>query len=98
MMAGEKEKKMIRTKANLQRALKARKPLTFTTIRNAEKPELEGITRTVGTIIQGNAFTLATPKNGGVVNSWLWYNEIDVKNNVIKYKKFDIKILINEEV
>ena len=92
----ESEKNMIKTKADLQRALQAKRPLTFTTIKNAEKPELEGITRAVGTIVQGNAFTLATPKNGGIVDSWLWYNEIDVKNNVIKYKKFDIEILINE--
>ena len=88
---------MIRTKADLQRALQAKKPLTFTTVKNAEKPELEGITRTVGTVVQGNAFTLATPKNGGVVDSWIWYSEIDVKNDVIKYKKFDIFIYINDE-
>jgi hypothetical protein len=97
MMAGEKERKMIKTKADLKRALQAKRTLTFTTIKNAEKPELEGITRTVGTVTQGNAFTLATPKNGGIVDSWLWYNEIDVKNNIIKYKNFDIEILINEE-
>lgn len=95
---------MIKTKADLQRALQAKKPLTFTTIKNAEKPELEGITRTVGTIVQGNAFTLATEKQNGynindkkIVDSWIWYNEIDVKNNVIKFKKFDIEIRINEE-
>lgn len=104
MMAGEKGIKMIRTKADLQRALKAKTPLTFTTIKNAEKPEFEGITRTVGTVVQGNAFTLATEKQNGynindkkIVDSWIWYNDIDVKNNVIKFKKFDIEIRINEE-
>lgn len=103
-MAGEKEKRMIKTKADLQRALKAKAPLTFTTIKNAEKPELEGITRTVGTVIQGNAFTLATEKQNGynindkkIVDSWIWYSEIEVKNNIIKYKKFNIEIHINEE-
>ena len=88
---------MIRTKADLQRALQAKKPLTFTTVKNAEKPALEGLTRTIGTVVQGNAFTLATPKNGGIVDSWIWYADIEVKNNIIKYKKFDIEILINEE-
>ena len=96
-------KKMIKSKADLQRALQAKRPLTFTTIKNECKPELEGITRTVGTIVQGNAFTLATEKQNGynindkkIVDSWIWYCDIDVKNNVIKYKKFNIEILIKE--
>lgn len=77
-MAGEKERKMIKIKADLQRALQAKKPLTFTTIKNAEKPELEGITRKVGTIVQGNAFTLATEKQNG-------YNINDKKLLIVGY-------------
>lgn len=97
-MAGEKERTMIKTKADLQRALQAKKPFTFTTIKNECKKELEGTTRTVGEIVQGNAFTIKTEKRPGeFVNSWIWYADIEVRNNIIKYKKFDIEIRINEE-
>ena len=54
-----------------------------------------GIVRNAGTEIQTNAFTIETEKeNGEKVNSWTWYKDIDIKNNMIIYKNADIKIEI----
>lgn len=35
-------------------------------------------------------------ENGEKVNSWTWYKDIDIKNNMIIYKNADIKIEILE--
>lgn len=47
--------------------------------------------------IQTNAFTIETIKeNGAKINSWVWYKDINIKNNIITYKTGDIKIKILE--
>jgi hypothetical protein len=87
---------MIKSKKSLIEALKAKKPLTFETTRNRENAGVIGLIRRPGSIVQTNAFTIENPKNGGFVNSWVYLNEIDVSNNTIKYKNFDIEIKIHE--
>lgn len=57
---------------------------------------MEGIERKPGNKVQTNAFTIETPKNGGVVDSWVYLNEIEVNNGEIKYKNFDIIIKIKD--
>lgn len=89
---------MIANKNQLIKALKEKRNLSFTTIRNNEKDGyMVGVKRKPGTIVQTNAFTIATQKNGEFINSWIYLNEIEVKNGIIKYKKFDIEIAVMEE-
>lgn len=92
---------MINSKADLKRKLNEDKSkLKFKTIINhCKEGYMVGIIRNAGDIIQGNAFTIETFKDDGKrVNSWTYYADIDVKNNIIKYKNADIEIEILEEV
>lgn len=77
---------MIKNKNQLKIALKERKDnLIFETIMNRQKPQLVGTKRKANKV-QTNAFTLLTTKeNGEVVDSWTYYNYVEVKNNIISY-------------
>lgn len=90
---------MINSKNELKRRLAENKDnIKFRTIvNNCRKGYQVGIVRNAGTIIQTNAFTIESCKeNGEKINSWTWYKDIDIKNNMIIYKNVDIKIEILE--
>ena len=90
---------MINSKNELKRKLIENKDgIKFKTIENHCKEGFQvGIVRNAGTEIQTNAFTIETEKeNGEKVNSWTYYKDIDIKNNMIIYKNADIKIEILE--
>ena len=89
---------MINSKKALYEALQKGEPLTFTTTRNGEKEgHMVGVERTAGTILQKNAFTVKTQKdNGETVNSWIYFSDIDVKNDIITYKDVDIEVKIGK--
>jgi len=89
---------MINSKKALYEALKRGEPLTFTTTRNGAKVgHMVGVERTVGSILQTNAFTVKTPKgNGEFVNSWMYFADIDVNNNMITFKNADIEVKIGK--
>lgn len=90
---------MINSKSQLKKVLKENKEsIKFKTIENHEKEGFQvGIIRDVGEIVQTNAFTIRTQKeNGETVNSWVYYNDIEIDNNIISYKNFKIKIEIME--
>lgn len=90
---------MINSKNELKRRLAENKgSIKFMTIENhCKEGFMVNIVRNVGTEIQTNAFTIETVKeNGAKVDSWVWYKDIDVKNNMIIYKTGDIKIKILE--
>ena len=76
---------MIKNKNQLKKALKEKKEtLLFVTLKNSNKPELEGKERKAN-IVQTNAFTLLTPKGGELVDSWVYYKDIKVNDNIISY-------------
>lgn len=90
---------MINSKNELKRRLAENKgSIKFMTIENhCKEGFMVNIIRNAGTQIQTNAFTIETVKeNGAKVDSWVWYKDIDVKNNMIIYKTGDIKIKILE--
>ena len=90
---------MINSKNELKRKLKECKDkIKFKTIENHCKEGFQvGILRDVGGKIQTNAFTIKTKKeNGEIVDSWVYYEHIDVANNIITYKDVPIKIEIIE--
>lgn len=90
---------MINSKNELKRRLAENKgSIKFMTIENhCKEGFMVNIVRNVGTEIQTNAFTIETVKeNGAKINSWVWYKDIDVKDNMIIYKTADIKIKILE--
>lgn len=75
---------MINNKNQLKKALKENKEnLIFLTTFNEHKPEHEGIKRKAAKI-QSNAFTLATEKDGVIIDSWIYLNDIEVQDNQIK--------------
>lgn len=93
---------MINSKNMLKKKLKEnRNSLIFETIYNEHKPELIGIKRKVN-IVQSNAFTLLTEKDGKIIDSWVYFDSktVQVKNNILMYLYNDkpfIKIKIIEE-
>lgn len=90
---------MINSKNELKRRLAENKDsIKFMTIENhCKEGFMVSVIRNVGTQIQTNAFTIETVKeNGAKVDSWVWYKDIDVKDNMIIYKTADIKIKILE--
>jgi len=90
---------MIKSKNELKKILKENKnKVKFKTIENQAKIGFQvGIIREVGSKIQTNAFTIRTKKDdGNITDSWVYYNEIDVLNNIITYKSGLIKIEILE--
>lgn len=81
---------MIANKNQLKKALKERKDnIKFKTIVNEIRNDRQlGILRNVGTKIQTNAFTIETnTEEKGLIDSWVWYDNIDVSNNIIKFKE-----------
>ncbi len=90
---------MIKNKNQLKNRLKKNKEsLVFETIMNKDKPNLVGIKRQANKI-QSNAFTLLTTKDDGeVVDSWLWYSDITVKDNIISYLDFNDKPVIQIKI
>jgi len=81
---------MIANKNQLKKALKERKDsIKFKTIVNEVRNDRQlGILRDVGSKIQTNAFTIATEVEGrGIIDSHVWYDEIDVIDNIIKFKE-----------
>ncbi|MGM9881479.1 MAG: hypothetical protein ACI31S_01395 [Bacilli bacterium] len=91
---------MINSKSELKRKLAENKDgIKFMTIENhCKEGFMVGVVRNVGTQIQTNAFTIETVKdNGAKIDSWTWYKDIDVKDNMIIYKSGDVKIKILEE-
>lgn len=91
---------MINSKNELKRKLAKNKDgIKFMTIENhCKEGFMVGVVRNAGTQIQTNAFTIETIKdNGAKIDSWTWYKDIDVKNNIIIYKDAPIKIKIIEE-
>lgn len=91
---------MINSKNALMKALREDKSkIKFKTIRNSNWPLRVGVVRNAGTKLQTNCFTIETEKEDGkIVDSHVWLNEIDVKNNVITFKEKygDIQIEIIE--
>jgi len=87
---------MINSKNALIKALKNGTVKGFKTIVNEHRPELAGTIRKQGTITQTNAFTIEREKDGKIVDSWIWLNDIDISNNIIVYKQLNIKIEILE--
>lgn len=87
---------MITSKKQLIEALKQQKIKSFTTIENGCTGLFIGVERQAGDKIQTNAFTILTPTPQGAQNSWVYLNEIEITNNIIKYKNFPIQIKINE--
>lgn len=90
---------MINSKNELKRRLAENKgSIKFMTIENhCKEGFMVNIVRNVGTEIQTNAFTIETVKeNGAKINSWVWYKDIDVKDNMIIHKSGDVKIKILE--
>lgn len=90
---------MIANKNQLKKALNERKEnIKFKTVINEVRDDRQlGILRDVGTKIQTNAFTIATQVEGrGIIDSHVWYNDIDVINNMIKFKRANIQIEIVE--
>ncbi len=93
---------MINSKNMLKRKLKEDKnKLTFETVYNQCKPQAIGIKRKAN-IIQSNAFTLLTEKDGKIIDSWVYFDSktVQVKNNMLLYlqnEKPFIKIKIIEE-
>ncbi len=90
---------MINSKNELKRRLAENKDsIKFMTMENhCKEGFMVNIIRNAGTQIQTNAFTIETVKeNGAKVDSWVWYKDIDVKDNMIIYKTADIKIKILE--
>lgn len=78
---------MINSKNMLKKRLKENKDsLIFETIYNESKPELVGIKRKVN-IVQSNAFTLLTNKDGKIIDSWVYFDSktVQVKNNILMY-------------
>ena len=77
---------MIKNKNQLKIRLKEDKDsLVFITLKNQNFPEVVGKARKVN-IVQTNAFTLLTYKRDGeIVDSYIWYNNIKVKDNIISY-------------
>lgn len=87
---------MINSKYALKRKLKENKNnIKFKTIEHPTSFQL-GIVRNAGEFIQTNAFTIETLKDNELKNSWVYYDEIDIKNNIISYKYHNIKIEIIE--
>lgn len=90
---------MVTSKNQLITILKKDKNLLqFKTIKNTVKCNYQdGIIRNVG-IVQSNAFTLLTDKNGDgkLINSWIYLNDIEVISGIIKYKNFNIELEIQE--
>lgn len=90
---------MINSKNELKRKLaKDKDSIKFMTTENhCKEGFMVNVIRNAGTQIQTNAFTIETIKENGVkVDSWVWYKDIDVKDNTIIYKAGDIKIKILE--
>lgn len=90
---------MINSKNELKRKLaKDKDSIKFMTTENhCKEGFMVNVIRKAGTQIQTNAFTIETIKeNGAKVDSWVWYKDIDVKDNTIIYKAGDIKIKILE--
>jgi hypothetical protein len=93
---------MIKNKTELIKRLKENKEsLLFETVNNHLNYQV-GKKRQVGTV-RSNAFTLLTDKNGDgiLINSWIYFNHINVLNNLISYKNgpgIDILIIESEEV
>lgn len=77
---------MINSKNKLKEILKSNKNgLVFETIMNIHKPQSVGIQRKAN-IVQSNAFTLLTEKDGQIIDSWIYLDSsIKVKNNIISY-------------
>lgn len=77
---------MIKNKNQLKNRLKEDKDsLVFITLKNPNFPEMVGKARKVNKV-QSNAFTLLTYKeNGETEDSYIWYNQIKVKDNIISY-------------
>lgn len=77
---------MIQNKNQLKNRLKQDKDsLVFITLKNPHFPESIGKPRKANKI-QNNAFTLLTKnQDGEFKDSWIWYNQIRVKDNVIIY-------------
>lgn len=92
---------MINNKNQLKTKLKENKnTIKFKTLENHAKEGFQvGIIRNVGTKIQTNAFTIETMKdNGSLVDSWVYYSDIEINNNIIKYKNAPITIEIIESL
>jgi len=89
---------MINSKNELKRKLQENKNnINFKTIENHCKEGFQvGIIRKVGTKIQTNAFTIATFSDEKWHDSWIYYDDIEIKNNIINYKNAPIKIEIIE--
>ena len=93
---------MINSKYMLHKKLKENKDrLIFETVYNEVKPEFVG-TKRKANIVQSNAFTLLTDKDGKIVDSWTYLDskQSQVKNNILMYMNNDrafIKIKIIEE-
>ena len=88
---------MINSKSELKRRLKECKDkIKFKTLESYIDFQV-GVLRDAGEHIQTNAFTIKTQKsNGEIVDSWIYYEDIDVANNIISYKDANIKIEIIE--
>lgn len=81
---------MIANKNQLKKALKENKEkIKFRTLINEIREDRQlGVLRNTGTKVQTNAFTIETNTlEKGIIDSWVWYNDIDVKNNIIKFKE-----------
>jgi len=90
---------MINSKSKLLKRLRGdNSKIKFKTIENHCKEGFQvGIVRECGSIIQTNAFTIKTRKDDGeIVNSWCYFSDINIKNNIIEYKNAPIKIEIIE--
>lgn len=86
---------MIKNKNQLKIRLKENKEsLLFETIMNRQRPDLVG-TKRKANIVQTNAFTLLTKKNGEIIDSWVYYNDnVKVENNIISYLDVDGTVFI----
>ena len=90
---------MIANKNQLKKALKERKDsIKFMTLVNEVREDRAvGIIRNAGTKQQTNAFTIETEKEDGtIVDSYTWYDMVDIKDNIIQFKKAPITIKILE--
>lgn len=83
--------KTINSKAQLKREIKNGTPIKFLTIKNSVLPDEVGTVRELGQTQQTNAFTIKREQKGKMVDSYVWYDQIDVKNNHVIFKKIGIE-------
>lgn len=84
----------IQNKKQLKEAIKNKYIfIKFQTAKNEITPESVGKVRELSAY-NGEGFALKTKTERGTVDSWIYYRDIDVKDNEIIYKAFDIVIYI----